>query len=205
MLPKDIENIINEYNEIGIFIRYRGQLYWFNGKRFEFWCEHRAKYECFLTYNNNLYYKSYKKIYVYKNKIFKQIKIPQQWNHPLNVFRKRRKLINNNVYRYEESIYKMIDTYGNVIMTLPGRDDPVFGFELLGYNDCIYSFGSWQNEKFVNGKWNIIAQYPNHNNDYDVYLFKSKFYAFEQTSMNYYIYDPELDDWKLKIVIKNSF
>ncbi len=199
MLPKDIMDIIDEYNEIGIFICYCKKIYWFNGKRFEIWC--RSKYYYMLTYNNDLYYRKSKEILMYKNRRFEKVKVPEAWNHPLRVFSDGKKLIDNDVYKYHwgKSVYKIINKHGQIFI-LPQKNYPQYGLELLGYDNCLYYFGSGQNEKFVNGKWDTIAQYPNFKNQFDIYSFDGKFYAFEYNVIDYYIYDSELDCWELKII-----
>ncbi len=196
MLPKDMTNIINEYNEIGIFIRCNRRLYWFNGKRFEFWCEATNKY-CFMTYNNDLYWNFFGKVSIYKNKQFITSQVPKIWNHPLYVFQQGLTLINGKVYDYDINLQvNMITDEFNNRSILPEKHHPDFGFKLIYYKDSIYYFGSIQNEKFINGNWIVIAQYPNIYNDYDVYLFNDKFYAFELNTTYYHIYNPELDCWE---------
>ncbi len=35
-------NLIYNYNEIGIFVTYNKYIYWFNGKRLEYWCKNHG-------------------------------------------------------------------------------------------------------------------------------------------------------------------
>ncbi len=198
MLPKDITNIIAGYNEIGIFIHDSRQLYWFNGKRFECWCKD-TRSDNIMTYGGNLYILSYHTIYMYKNKTFIKIEVPQRWNHPLCVFRDSKTLVDGKVY--DHHCDTITNEFNNSI-TLPRKNYPKYGFQLLSYNDCLYYFGSKHNEKFINGKWIEIAKYPYPElyHCYRIYLFNNKFYAFRDAS-DYHIYDPELDDWESKIII----
>ncbi len=60
MIPKDLCNLIESYNEHGIMISMDINIYWFNGKRYEFWCK-KPNYEYalladILYHNNILYY-----------------------------------------------------------------------------------------------------------------------------------------------------
>ncbi len=53
MIPKVLLNLIDKYNEKGIFVLKNNAIYWFNGNRYELWCES----EEYLTIQNIWYSK----------------------------------------------------------------------------------------------------------------------------------------------------
>ncbi len=90
MIPNDLQNLIMKYNESGIMYDTGHSIYWFNGKRFEFW--HREKDEIADIYyvNNNLYQYHGGSFFIFKHKDFFQIDkfIPElntfQWHAARN-------------------------------------------------------------------------------------------------------------------------
>ncbi len=74
MLPCDLMNIIEQYNEYGVFMNDEYEIYWFNGKRFEFWCE--ATNDDLLYIGNDIYkYKNNHTISKWHQQQFKKCEI----------------------------------------------------------------------------------------------------------------------------------
>ena len=60
-MNKNLLSIINKYNEHGCFIAHNGNIYWFNGKRWEFWCfySHNVDSIMNIKHKSDLVIKSY--------------------------------------------------------------------------------------------------------------------------------------------------
>lgn len=52
-----LQQLIQRYNETGIFIPIKTNVIWFNGKRFELFCNNNLVCEKFIYYKNVLYAK----------------------------------------------------------------------------------------------------------------------------------------------------
>ncbi len=196
MIPKDIINIIDNYNETGIFVEYNGGIYWFNGTRFEYWCP--LQDENILTYENDLYYLANFKVFKYKNKDSIKVKVPKIWNHPLYLFSEwygyvSQVIYQNKVYRHRyNSIIEMFD--GKDVIRLPSKIEAACGVQILIYNQHIYSFGT-QNEKF-DFKTQQWIKLKTSNCYGHVYLFNNKLYRMERYDTTYYTYNVEFDTWE---------
>ncbi len=70
MVPDVLQNLINKYNEAGIFLIVDELIYWFNSKRFETWCKCDDNFSGVLYYKNTLYTKTMGHLHVYKNRQF---------------------------------------------------------------------------------------------------------------------------------------
>ncbi len=192
MLPQDVFNIIADYNEVGIFvIRNDCETYWFNGKRFEYWCKQISRR--IMTYENDLYFGCMKSLVCYKNKQF--ITLPKTWNHPLNLLKNFQLYLQNNVYRLTE----MFD--GNCWIKLPMVKYSSTEYnKMIGDGNYIYVFGVVYNEKFdiLNKKWIQIANSPPYDHEHRMfYIFNGLIYSFNSTGDRYWIYHPQLDIWEL--------
>ncbi len=55
MLAKDLVLLIDKYDEPGIMIDTQNKIYWFNGKRFEFWCHKTSECTDIYYTKNHLY------------------------------------------------------------------------------------------------------------------------------------------------------
>ncbi len=196
MLPKDILSIIGQYDESGIFVVNNESIFWFNAKRLEYWCE--TENYLITSYCNDLYGRYNGEVYMYKNRKWEQIKVPQIWKHPLYLFRTNSKqvILNDVVYRYDMN-FERFD--GKEIIELPTKIWRGFGISFHFYKNDIYYFGSAHNEKFsiIHQKWTEIATTPISNCYYlmFMYLFNNKFYYFVGNKR--YCYDPEIDEWQL--------
>ncbi len=198
MLPKDILNLIDNYNEDGVFIYRRGRIFWFNGKRTEPFGE-LFYVSGILTYNNNLYVRNYGTIHVYKNKKFHDVDVSTKWDHPLQIFKSMNKILyNKRTYelRGQNLLYYInIEVFdGERTQLLPMKMYPQSGFKLFVYDNYLYCFGFRENEKFnfLTQKWELFATTPNHH--HPICFFKGYFYIF--TYDEQWIYYPDLDTWK---------
>ncbi len=70
---KDLQGLINKYNEPGIMIDFHKHVYWFNGKRFEFFLKHNES--DMLYYKNQFYFYHLHEIVTKSNCIPKILKI----------------------------------------------------------------------------------------------------------------------------------
>ncbi len=201
MLPTDIWNLINIYNEPGIFVLHLRNIYWFNGKRFEFWTE--FVYLPF-TYENELYFCKCSQLCVYRNNKHVQIEFPKRWNHPLNLLKNtsyyhRQMVSDGNIYRATyHNTFEMFD--GEHVSQLPQKQFPKQGLEMIAFNNNIYSFGSHRNERFdINSQqWiQLKSKYPSWNGL--VHLLNDKLYLFDFHDARYWEYDLQHDEWQPKV------
>ncbi len=77
MLPRDMTGIIEKYNEDGAFMDDGDNIFWFNGKRFEFWCQRPPKSDM-LYIGNDIYAYGHCQVYKYHKMQFKV------WDHNIN-------------------------------------------------------------------------------------------------------------------------
>ncbi len=204
MLPQDVFNIIADYNEVGIFvIKNDCETYWFNGKRFEYWCKQISRRSRrIMTYENDLYFGCMESQFCYKNKQFITLPIPKRWNHPLNLLQNFRLydsqiLLQNNVYRLTENVFKMFD--GNCWIKLPMVKCSFGEYKIIADDNHIYLFTAVYNKKFdiVNKKWIRIANSPPYDHERRMfYIFNGLIYSFNATGDKYWIYHPQLDIWE---------
>ncbi len=183
MLPNDILNIVQIYNESGIFVRIGEATYW---------CKHKNE---IITYENDFSYFKTESLKIYKNKKFNQISFDQN-NAILNMSRFR-VIANGFVYRMEHGQLEKFD--GINLITMPQKQFPRSGYRLVYYTNNIYVFGHLVNEKFnvLTQKWTQF-QVSDPFFYSDIYLFQDKFYAFIYQH-SYQIYDPEKDEWEIKV------
>ncbi len=186
MLPKDVTNLIVDYNETGIFVIIDFKIYWFNGKRLEFWIIKPIASDI-LTYENNLYIKQCGELFIYTNKIWHNIEAPLMWNHPLYLFNDKywsQVSLNGKVYRQTYSYrFEMFDGKQTTILERNG-----YRSQLLAFNDDIYLFHGAISRKFntITMQWSTLYN--------KIYLFNEKFYCFPSTK-TYNTYDPKNDIW----------
>ncbi len=193
MLPTDVSNIINNYNENGVFILIHNTIYWFNEKRLEEWCI--CTYSKVCTYDHELYVFNDFRVQKFNTRNFK---ISTKWNHPLKLFSIEQEgtICNNVVYRLCLLYFEMFD--GNHITRFPTpNDEPSIGF-ILSYKDTIYNFEPYETYKFniFTKKWilatrNLCYIYNK------PYLVNGKFYSFIGFGLNYVVYDPVTDVWQV--------
>ncbi len=194
MLPKDIINIINNYNEIGIFVICFNKIYWFNGKRFEYWCPWQ---DAICTYENDLYYRLNHKVFQYNKN--NEIKVPQIWNHPLHLLAKKDECIAQVICQgqvYTHHHCGGFDRYdGKIITILPTKIYSGRGLYLIVNGNYIYSFGS-MNERFdiITETWTALTCTVKFL-DGIVYSMNDKIYQISD-DLSYKIYNIELNLWQ---------
>ncbi len=103
MIPSDLMNIIEQYNENGVFMNDENKIYWFNGKRFEFWCQ--ANSNDILFAHNNIYVFENNQIFKWQKKEFR---ICKSKSIIINCFRKQRAesficLQNGSIIKFENN------------------------------------------------------------------------------------------------------
>ncbi len=191
MIPSALLELIHKYNENGIFIHDCSNVYWFNGKRLEWWLT------CFgieqvKTFNKHVY------IYYHRNKIriYKNCKICALLIQP---FEKNYKKIFHGHYsmilEYQYN-YLVFDGFQPSNYTHKDRSLTPFFF-----NNRFYIFDNESRSEYYDifeNKWNAIAleNYLGYFLKYKgVYFFNNLFYII---TSDYFIciYDPMTDIWK---------
>ncbi len=182
-------------------------IYWFNGKRFEFWCQ-MEKFTSIINFNHNLYYtQDGYNLIKYPNKIYYFEDLP--WNHPLKLemeFGGEIRINNNGIVYHIDRQYPFKEISRNIPIELKQckycNDDPrEYLIYYILYDSKIYAFrNDGKNEYFDTKKeeWFDFASNKILLN-FDVYIFQDKIYIFTKT--DYQIYDPNLDVWNKKIKI----
>ncbi len=199
MLPKDILRLIDDYNEPGVFVIITYKIYWFNGKRFQYWCDFNIG--TILTYQNDLYVRNYVGLCIYKNKSFHIIR-EKGWNE-LKIFASDTSylqvLVGKFIYEigYHLTTMDLSFTKFDGINRINLLKKPHFSvFKMILYKNEIFAFGNTYNEKFdlINNCWFPFARCTRYINYCHVYLFKDRFYAIKDKDA-YVVYDPVTNCW----------
>ncbi len=189
MILKYLLTIIENYNEDGIFIKYQQGIYWFNGKRMEFWC-HRKGNSRIFTWDGDLYYGGM----IFKNKQF--IKYDYSINHPLHIFAANQEntvLINKK--------YSRLLTTGNFCFSKVPKKMPENGYKSILIGNEIFVFSLYHNEKFniQTEKWTDFANLEqgcqNERFYKEIYMHANTLYGIINDSL-IYMYDAIIDEWK---------
>lgn len=191
MLPKDLVNLIEKYNEVGIFFNFNGYLHWVGKKRTEKWC---ICYYDKIQYLNGVLLASCAaplnyfgqlsgiKFYSYYHNL--RVNFHECFNEYYNLY-----------YNYEN--LNFVSHPGQI--SLPSKRYAMNGFKLLSMGKMLYYFGNFNNnEKFDIEKqtWSAFSNYPK--KIMDVNIFEDIFYIL-MPSGNIIIYDPKLDKYKRTI------
>ncbi len=197
MLPKDILNIISLYNEDGIFVKRGIDIYWFNSKRFEFWCKYKTP-DIIMTYNHDLYIKIHDKIHLWKNKQLIKIEIP--WNHPLKIFSRNQyiEVLNNSIlYRFCDLNKTLFTFDGHTQKDIASIITKTNFYDMMSYKNCIYLFGDRETKKYniQTSTMNDVCVIPRWFENHCLYDFNGKFYDIGPNNI-YFVYDPEIDIWE---------
>ncbi len=197
-------NIINAYNENGIYFLFDSTLWWFNGKRFENWC-YCPHIRYLFVYNSKLYGKATcNKIHILENQQFKyhgsmeDIIKTKNYVNPWSICLDD----NHNFYFYS----RKFGTFKNG-EPLPNKTHPFAGLKLFYYDGFLYHFGCGggddANEKFDLQKkqWSVFATYQVICNINDIYLLNDLFYILF-TNGKIETYNPKTNMWHrhLKII-----
>ena len=167
--------IVNRYNEKGSFILNDNRIYWFNGKRFEFWCLADG-FRRIVFYQNSLYGCNINGFnFVYKQKKWNRHRESTsntplenlQYHYVIEHKINKRSFYKNGVYL--RSNFKDIEApFGRIDFIIP----------YLNNIYCFYCFGSGASQLYdtTNDQWHQLA----HHNDtiYEVMLIKNEIYAF---------------------------
>ncbi len=189
-------NIINAYNENGIYFLFDSILWWFNGKRCENWCYCPHIHHQIFVYNNNLYGEvTFDKVHILENRQFKNCKLMKEifkTEHYVNPFAIC--LDNNHNFYFYSQMHGTLQKNGKL---LPNRVFPHSGLKLLYYDGFLYHFSfSFKNEKFdiQKNQWSLFS-----NTIYsimDIYLLNDLFYTlFRNGKIG--TYNPRTNVWKI--------
>ncbi len=176
MIIKSILNIINKYNEDGIFVWRKESIYWFNGNRFEYWCK------CPCT--------PFGFHFVYKNKIFKA--------GILNVFEDR--VLYGNLVCRRVHAHAPIELFDGVNIIKIKQPKSPYLYCVFSLENELYIFGFRTYQKFNGQEWIDLACPGEEFYFWNIYLFKGKFYQIVNKSL-YWVYDPLGNVWESKFLI----
>ncbi len=204
MIPKVLLELIDKYNEIGVFTISDAKIYWFNGKRFEMWCDipPQEAVNAFV-YKRKLYIRYSFETYIYKNK---QFRLPVgndiiKNSHPYGFFSHFYNLgsikIKNCFFAYEYNDFFKFDK--GIWQMLPKKQIKCC-YKIYYYKNELYCFSNWGNEKFniLTNEWSSIA-----NNFYsfdDILFINNIFYSVRNCKLKE-IYNFETNKWEKKYKI----
>ncbi len=208
MLPLVLLQLINNYNEDGIMICLQNHLYWFNGKRFEYWCILPSS-SSFLYFRKNLYFKEFHSPQIINTK-GDTIKIPSDRFHPLNLFSNcndkiKIKDVNylshkTDLFSYECCLFSKTRN-----LPIPQRMFSGYGLDILNTDGFMYIFSptKGKSEKYdrEQRKWICISS-PQFKISipFNFYAYKNVVYHFNDSE--FFIYDDKKDEWKKHKTLK---
>ena len=193
MVSRNLQSIIDKYNEIGTIVEHKGSFYWFNGHRYEYWCTKQKNISKYVYYKMHLY--------VLINDIFHK-RTPRKLYQcyyddkvQLLMCSYRSCFYNGMIYRLngKHSICR-IDKFPSVIKI--GQPKPSScGRFLFGYQNHIYVISNETNEKMnlSTGIWSDFKKAPS--SIFDGCFINDKFYCLIANCH----YDPTIDKWKSSI------
>ncbi len=205
MLPKDLMNLIDKYNEIGIMCHNADNVYWFNGKRFEFWCEKLHNFEYDMLYIDNQIYgidMSNYTIYQFKNKCFVKTIIYGLVKEYFTKFYSSR-----FIYLEDHSIVNSsnnalvnvkYDESGKKITTVLTSNINIESYcRLLKHNNLIYCFTAKKLGVFnlIDKSWIFIHHNYMMDNIYTMNCVNDLIYFFDGTHCDF-IFDTKLNQWQ---------
>ncbi len=194
---KNIFDIINKYNEDGTIVEKNNKFYWFNGKRYEFWCSKPKNASYYIYYKSKLYVSVYHQVHEYKNKQF--------------ILSQNKDILLKNLLEfrycclYKDHSYALIgkhlwqsDKYGRWIET-PNLKPTNCGTFLFGYKNCIYIIDNCVNEKLnlLTNTWSEFKK-NTHSIQYGCF-FNNKFYNLFEDIVD--CYDPKSNTWTNNLTI----
>lgn len=189
MLTKNLQLLINQYNEDGITIIIKHCLYFFNGKELEFIANLP-----FHIINNALYYNHC--FYIHShidglkkliNNKFIKIKFPFNKEHPLNLLHSPQ---NTFYHPYFDGLYWRSSKATNSKCSLKKLATINYCFcNAIVFNGFVYIFGQEQNYKFniLTYEWIDINSSTKIASNSNSYIFQEKIYLFQ--GKIYIIYD----------------
>ncbi len=147
MIPGNLMDIIKQYNENGVFMNdIYNRIYWFNGKRFEFWCQ--ANGDDILFAKNDIYVFENNQIFKWQKKKFQ---ICKSKSIIINCFRKQRAesficLQNGSIIKFENNQLLHQMSWICDIVLHPKRLEG--NAALFKFKQFIYIFQHWRIHKF---------------------------------------------------------
>ncbi len=139
MIPKVLLELIDKYNEKGVFITSNGyDVYWFNGIRFEYWCTSQKRIDLIFIFKDNLYLSNDGQCPKQKYKNLKLIplesiktRIPYEFHFDRVQLSNGKVWVSNGYYLWE---------YYSAQEVVKGG--PPFHNFIIGYGNCIHLFGN---------------------------------------------------------------
>jgi hypothetical protein len=196
MLPKVLCNLIEIYNETGQYLINKENLYWFNGKRFEFFINCNP-YKRVIFFKNKVYFvRNAFNCRQYKNQKLLKINHAFKWNHVLN---------NHGIFLFgldyallkEDESFECFD--GNRFIRLASPNYPCG--KLSAYKNMIYHFSQKNVEMFIIEK-NEWIELPTYNKKLlkslfitAIILMNNLFYIIFN-DLSFILFDPQLNQWK---------
>lgn len=186
-VPKVLQALINRYNEIGCFVLCSEKIYWFNGKRKEFWCDKPSFTHDVIDWNGKYSLIDYVSCFTFSlfdRKFTKENITP---------------IVNKTFCFYKNDMYYLKDSLNLVKIQKDGtytifdrQKDVLCGCIAFGYNNFIYILSNIQNEKFdlSSKKWSYFKMRGK--SITKGCLVNSRYYMANMTDY----YDVLLDEWK---------
>ncbi len=203
MLPKDLMDLINKYNEVGTMCHNANNVYWFNGQRFEFWCEKLQNFDYDMLYIDNQIYgidMSTFTIYQFKNKCFVETTNSGLVMEYFKIYYSSRFIYledHSIVCSFNGNLVNVkFDKGGNEITTVLTEIAESY-CRLLKHNNSIYCFDSNKLGVFnLNDKsWAFIHHNCMFYNIYTMNCVNGLIYFFDKTHCDF-IFDTKLNQWQ---------
>ncbi len=208
MLPTDVMKLVDHYNEDGVFIWHNGSIYWFNGKKFEYWIDDKCTN--IFTYEHDLFKCDHGNLMIFKNNQFQTIEIPRRGllaylgDEHVDV------AISEDGKIYQFFNHQLI-TDGEFVKEKPTK----CGMTCIFYHNHIYCVSFSRNEKFniESHEWSDFANMPIQGYDRiyyrkssyaKTYYFNKKLYVNAVEKKLLLEYDFINDTWTKKHFCTNS-
>ncbi len=220
-IPIVLLELIDKYNEKGILFKSNTKVIWFNGKRFEHWCNISfADDGKILSYRGKLYFKqmhltSTNGIWLFSNELWK-------WMEDCILKKGYYPLCNLNRYHHYNTDYRFlanghryrVTTYGYLwidekrILTNVFLTNIACGEHLLFryHNGFIYSFESFQKFELKTEKVTKFSNCPVSflHSEVNIEILNNLFYVFFFAN-NFIYYNPSIDKWQENAMKINFF
>lgn len=193
MVPRDLNLLIEKYNEQGIYFVKCGQVWWVNNKRFEKICTCSEIIISIKVINNKMYGNDFFN-YLYSLNGIKMIADAESYKHAVKV--------GDNIYNYNSfNFFKMIEKNNEI--KLPLKTFAACGNFLCYYNSYLYYFDKTTNEKFniFKKQWELFAANNLDERLHDVKLLRNLFYIYHEDD-SIFTYDPKTDAWAYLFTLK---
>ncbi len=189
MIPKVLLDLIDKYNEKGKFINFGTRIYWFNGKRFEFWAITPSNYiGRIFVISNELYHTSFDELRKYKH--YQWFLIP--WSSICASYQSHYRVkTKNDIYigNYIDCHVRNFKT--NEKLIFKGN---YYWHYMIAFENTLYLFhSSGNNRKFdtITKKWIDFKSGPHYYRD--IVIINNFFYCFNESKC--FQYDPKTDQY----------